>query len=91
MPYLIGALSALIFTKAGAWVTSILTALGLGFAVQVAILTPVLSHVSSAFGGLPSDLANWMGFLNIDKYVSIVVSAYVGSLAKRVILRKMTA
>lgn len=91
MPLFWGALSALIFSKAGAWITSTLLAIGLGFAVQGTLVEPALAHVQTAIGGLPGNIAAWLGVLNIDKYFTIVGSAYVAATVKKVILRKLAA
>lgn len=91
MPYILGALSALIFSKVGAWVTSLLVALGIGFAVEGALVGPALDYVQSSIGGLPGNISAWLGYLNIDKYFTIVGSAYVGATVKRIFLRKLAA
>ena len=86
-----GALSALVFSRIGAWAAALLAALGLGLAVEGALLGPALDYVESSMTGLPSNVAAWLGVLNIDKYFTIVGSAYVGGSVKRVILRKLSA
>ena len=91
MPYLIGLLSRLIFTRAGAWIASALVALGLGLGTQGVVVGPALDYVQSSIGGLPGNIADWLGVLNIDKYFTIIGSAYVAGVTKRVILRKLGA
>lgn len=86
---LLAALSALVTTQAGRWVLSILLFLGIGFATKTAVVDPIVGYLVDGFAGLPSDIAAWVGFLNIDVYCSALASAYVAGAAKRVILRKL--
>lgn len=91
MPWLIGALSGLVFSRLGAWVAGAFAALGIGLAVQGVVFDQLIDYAQSAFSGLPSTLAAWVGFLNIDKYVSLVISGYLGASVKKVIIRKIAA
>lgn len=91
MPLIWGVLSRLIFTRAGAWLLSALAWIGIGLAVQGTLVGPALEYVQDALTGLPASIASWLGFLNIDKYFTIVGSAYVAGTVKRVILRKVLA
>lgn len=84
-------LSALVFTRIGAWVAAALAALGIGLAVQGVVFGGLTAYAQTAFDGLPADVANWIAFLNIDKYMSLVISGYAGAGLKRVILRKLSS
>lgn len=85
------AFSALVFSRIGAWAVALLASLGLGLAVQGALVGPALDYVQSSMTGLPGNIAAWLGMLNVDKYFTIVGSAYVGGGIKKVILRKLAA
>lgn len=89
MPWLIGAISGLIFSKAGAWIAGALAALGIGLTVQVALFDQLMDYAQTGFSGLPSTAAHWLGFFNVDRYVSIVLSGYVGASAKKIIMKKV--
>jgi hypothetical protein len=89
MPWLLGALSGLIFSKAGAWIAGALAALGIGLTVQVALFDQLMNYAQQGFSGLPAQAAAWIGFLNGDRYVSLVISGAVGASAKRIIMRKI--
>lgn len=94
MPFitaLLAALARLFSTRAGTWVAQVLLFLGIGFATKQAVVDPILGYLSDGFAGLPSDVAAWVGFLNIDIYCSAVASAYIAGAAKRMILRKLTS
>jgi disulfide bond formation protein DsbB len=82
-------LSRLIFSKGGAWVAAIMTWLGVGIAAHELVFDPMLAYMASAFSGLPSAAGEWLGFLNVDKYCSLVISGYVGGAVKSVVLRKL--
>jgi hypothetical protein len=91
MPWLLAALSGLVFSKAGAWIAGILAALGIGLAVQGVVLNQVMDYAQDGFGGLPAQIAAWVGHLNIDRYVTLVISGYLGASVKRVVMRKIAA
>lgn len=84
-------LSRLVFTRAGGWIIATLASLGLALGTQSLVLGPLVNYVSQGFGGLPGDVAEWVGFLNVDRYASIVISAYVGAALKGVLLRRTGA
>lgn len=83
-------LSRLVFTRAGQWVIALLASLGIALSTQTLVMGPITNYAAQGFAGLPGNIAEWVGFLNIDKYVSIVISAYAGAAIKNVILRKVT-
>lgn len=91
MPWLLGALSGLVFSRAGAWIAAALAALGIGLTVQVAVFDQVTDYVQQGIGGLPSTVAHWVGFLNIDRYISLVISGYLGASVKRIVMRKVSS
>lgn len=89
MPWLLGALSGLIFSKAGAWIAGLFAAVGVGLTVQTVVFDQITQYAQQGFNGLPAEAAAWVGFLNIDRYVSLVISGYVGGGAKRIVMRKV--
>jgi hypothetical protein len=84
-------LSRILATRAGQWIATALAALGISFVTTEAVLDPVLSMVASSFGGLPGSVAQWVGVLNFDKYVSIILSAYAAGGIKRAIMTRRAA
>lgn len=85
---LVAAFSRLIATRAGMWVVSVLGFLGLSMAVQGVAMGPVMGQVASHMSGVGGDLARWMGVLQLDKYVSVALSAYTVSTVKRAFLAR---
>ena len=83
-------LSRLFFTQGGRWAIALLASLGLALTTQTFVMGPIMDRASEGFTQLPPNVAQWLGYLNVDKYVSIVISAYVGSGIKSVILRRVT-
>lgn len=93
MPFVaaaLAALSRLFATRIGQWVLSALLFLGIGFATKEAVTDPIMGYLADGFNGLPGNFALWAAFLNVDKYCTIVASAYIGAAGKRIILRKLT-
>lgn len=99
MPFGLGALitalgalfSRVMFTKAGAWVTAILVFLGLELATYSFAIEPMRDTIQTKFFGIPVSIRQWMGVLRIDQYVTIIISAYIASVVKKVMLRRRTA
>ena len=85
----VAAFGWLVRTQIGRWILSALAAIGMGFATQSFVIGPVLDYINSTMSGVPSDLAEWMGYLNIDIYLSTVLSAYSVAAGKRVFMRKI--
>lgn len=71
------AFSRLVMSQGGKWVVGILLAMGIQLAVTGVTLLPFKDRVTSAMNGIPAEIAAWMGVLQIDVYVSCVVSAYL--------------
>jgi hypothetical protein len=91
MPWLLAAISGLIFSRAGAWIAGALAALGIGLTVQLALFDQLMEYAQQGFSGLPANAAAWIGALNIDRYVSLVISGYLGASAKRIIMKKIAS
>jgi hypothetical protein len=80
---LTAAFSRMIQTKAGHWIVALLLALGLGFATHAAVVTPALDTIREMLvtnngggGTLGAAALQWMGFLNFDKAITMILSAY---------------
>lgn len=84
-------LSRVVFTRVGQWAIALLASLGLALGTQTVVMDPLLDKVGQGFAGIPPEVAQWLGFLNVDVYVSIVLSAYVGAAIKSVLLKKVSA
>lgn len=80
---IVGALAAafarLIATRVGQWVVAALVFLGLQFAANEFVTDPLLDYIKGLINGAPADLIDWLGFLNIDRYITMVLSAYVAA------------
>jgi hypothetical protein len=78
MPVLLVWLGSLIATSIGSWAISALLALGIGFAAQ-SVGAGIIDHTAifSAFQS-SSVLWNWVGYLQLDRDITIVLSAWAG-------------
>lgn len=85
MPLIWGALSAvlgnLVKTQIGFWAASLLTAFGLHLVVQKFALDPALSNIQSAANGMGPAALAWFAYLNGDKFITMVLSAYAAAAA----------
>lgn len=73
---LLAALSRLFGTRIGHWFLSLLAFLGLQWMLQEFAVDPLLDMIKSSFAGAPAVIVGWLGFLNLDRYVTLVLSAY---------------
>ena len=85
---LMAAFSRVMGTRLGQWIVTALGAVGLQLVVGNTVMDQVMNMVRSSAGGIPGDLAAWLGVLNIDRYITIVLSAFVAGGIKRAILAK---
>lgn len=89
MPVFVGAIWSaataafgwLIRSQIGRWAAIALAALGIQFAVSEGVMTPLINYINAnASGGVGAATA-WFGFFNVDRYISLIVSAYAAAAA----------
>jgi len=85
------AFSRLVSTRAGMWVATALGALGLSLATHEIAMGPIMNMVRSSASGIPADLAQWLGVLQVDRYITIVLSAFTAGAVKRAFLARKAA
>lgn len=85
---IVAGFSRLVATRAGMWVVSVLGFLGLSIATQEVAMGPIMGQVASHMAGVGGDLARWMGVLQLDRYVSVCLSAYTVGTVKRAFLAR---
>lgn len=99
MPVIVGwivsALSFLFRSKIGSWIAAALLFFGIELATSSFVVEPLRDYVVGAFAGMPATALQWAGFLQIDRYISIIFSAYVAAFTAgalgRVFLRRKAA
>jgi hypothetical protein len=95
---LINVLRWLLFTYAGKIVLSVLAYFGLSFVAHKFVIEPALDQIRAMMASGPGgDIASyafqWAGLLNLDKAVSMLISAWVicqGIKTGKVILSKVS-
>lgn len=76
--------SRIMMVKAGIWVVATLTYLGIYFGTQEMFIEPLINQVRTiAENNITGTLAEWVAFLNFDRAISMILSAYLtaGSIA----------
>jgi hypothetical protein len=73
---LIKYLGRLFSSRLGAWLASALLAFGLSWTTQKFAIQPLLASITGAASGMGGTAAAWFGYLNVDKAITIVLSAY---------------
>lgn len=85
------AFSRLVSTRFGMWIATALGALGLSLATHEIAMGPIMNMVRSSASGIPADLAQWLGVLQVDRYITIVLSAFTAGAVKRAFLARKAA
>ena len=88
---LVAAFGRLFASKLGVWIASAMAVLGLQFIATEALVEPILNQLQSMAGGIGGMAGQWFGVVNIDKYITIVLSAHAVGAAKRAILARRPA
>jgi len=87
MPIIIGQLIGALVMAMGSLVGRVLVALGLGFVSYLgfdALVSSITSQIGGLMGGFSSSsLAAWGGFFQLDKHVSMVLSAITVKIAMK--------
>jgi len=82
LPWILSWLSRLIFSRLGAWIVAGLVYLGVYLGTQNIVVEPLLDQIRAYGEGAPSGaVAEWMAFLNIDRSITMVLSAYAAAFA----------
>lgn len=87
MPIFLGALLGGLANSMGSFVGRSLIALGLGFATYVgfdALVSSIVAQINQLMSGFTnSSLAAWGGFFQIDKHITMVLSAVATKIAMK--------
>lgn len=87
LPLLWAGLRVFVLANLVGFVTRLLAAFGLYFFITGPVTELGMEGLQGALDGLPLQAANWIGFLNFDRYLSITTSAIAIVTAGRVLLR----
>lgn len=86
--------SRIMMVKAGVWVVGTLTYLGLYFGTHEYFVEPLIDQVRNiAQNNITGTIAEWVSFLNFDRAITMVLSAYLtagGIAATKVALFRRT-
>jgi len=83
------AFSRLVSTRIGQWIGSAMLFFGVQFVASKFVAAPIKSGLAVAFGGMTSDVLAWVGFLNVDSALTIILSAYASvSLTRLAMVKK---
>ena len=75
-------LSRLLMLKAGLWVAGAMVSLGIYWGTQSFLIEPLMDRVLLlAQDTLVGPVAQWAAFLNVDKFFTMIFSAYTASAA----------
>ena len=84
-------LSRYLIVKAGFFVASILAFIGVQMVTQEVVIDPILDYVRNIGGSLPPVAAQWFAFFNVDRYITIIFSAYTVGEGRNFVFRKIGA
>lgn len=83
------ALSRLFASRAGQWVLQILLFFGIQFVSNKFVAGAIKPALAAAFGGVAADVLAWIGFLNVDTALTIILSAYASSAATNFTIQRI--
>lgn len=69
-------LSRLMASRLASWIVGALLALGISWGTQTVAVTPILNAIKATASGVTGSALEWLSFLNVDRAVTIVLSAY---------------
>jgi hypothetical protein len=87
MPYLLAFLGSFFASSIKGMVARVLATVGFGMVSYVGVSVAVdnaKAMIHAQLGGISSDVLNLMGLAGLDVFLSLIVSAYFGSLVYRV-------
>ncbi|MDR3443706.1 DUF2523 family protein [Dyella sp.] len=95
MPALVAWLLGVLETRIGSIVISALLSLGLSFTTYKFSVGPIQSWIQTSVGGIPAVGIQVLGFLGVDKAITMVLSAvaarYAVQGARAALTRKVTS
>lgn len=70
-------MSRLLMIKAAAWVIGAMMYIGIYLGTVEFVIEPLIAQVRAiAEGGITGTLAEWVSFLNFDRAITMILSAY---------------
>ena len=89
--WIVAGLSSLAASRLGSWIIGALLFMGIEMAATSFVVGPALAKITAAMGGVTGDAAGWLAFFNIDKYITIILSAYAGAAARNALFFRKKA
>lgn len=72
----VAAFSRLMASQVGRWALQILLFFGISFAANKITSGAVTPGLQSAFNGTGADVIAWISYLNVDRALTLILSAY---------------
>jgi hypothetical protein len=83
MPLIVSWIAALLETRLGSWIISALLTLGISFVSYKFSVAPFRDYIIGAFSGAPAMYANIIGYLWIDRGLTMVLGAKTSQMATK--------
>lgn len=81
----------LLVAKGAAIIARIFIVLGIALFTNELIVQPILDMIQGNAAGIPQQLRQWLSAFGIDRVISIIATAYMLLMAKRVFLGRTGA
>lgn len=85
------AFSRLVATQAGRWILQALLFFGISFVSNKVVSGAVSPALASAFGGIGGKTIEWISFMNVDRALTTVLSAYATVSASRWTIKRTSS
>jgi len=86
--WIVAGIARIFSTRLGSWVAQALFFLGLQFATHEFLLEPIEAELQATVASGGAFVVAWIGFFNIDRYLTSILSAYAVVAGKRVFLQR---
>lgn len=88
MPMIVAWIVSAIGSALVSWVVRVLLGFGIGLVATEVALPPLRAWLASYFSGLPVSVVSLLGYMGVDRGLTLILSALVVTTASRVSLRK---
>ena len=72
-------LSRVAASRIGFWFLAAIQFFGIQWAASEFVVDPLKAQILAAFNGAPADILRWLAFLNVDRYITGILSAYAAA------------
>lgn len=81
-------LSRLVGSRIGQWILTGALFMGIQFVSKKVAVDVLIPQIASHMAGMGALTISWMAYLNIDRFITIVLSAYASAAGTRLVMQR---